>query len=58
MTVANKRRGVAQLVACLTGGQEAAGSSPVTPTMPSVLTAFEIVRTLGSFIQPFAFGSS
>ena len=25
-------RGVAQLVACLTGGQEAAGSSPVTPT--------------------------
>ena len=24
--------GVAQLVACLTGGQEAAGSSPVTRT--------------------------
>jgi len=26
--------------------------------MPSVLTAFEIVRALGSFIQPFEFGSS
>ena len=44
-----KYRGVAQFVACLTGGQEAAGSSPVTPTMPSVLTAFEVVRTLGFY---------
>ena len=29
-------RGVAQLGARLTGGQEAAGSSPVTPTMLNV----------------------
>lgn len=33
----NAYPGVAQLVACLTGGQEAAGSSPVTRTMTSVL---------------------
>jgi len=28
-----------------------------TGTTPSVLTVFEIVRTLGLFIQPFALGS-
>ena len=31
-------RGVAQLVAHTSGGRDAAGSSPVTPTIPSVLT--------------------
>ena len=38
--------GVAQLVAHLTGGQGAAGSSPVTPTIPSVLIGIEPIRTL------------
>ena len=33
--------GVAQLVARLTGGQEAAGSSPVTRTSRSVLVGFK-----------------
>ena len=33
--------GVAQLVACLTGGQEAAGSSPVTRTMRSITKGSE-----------------
>ena len=36
-------RGVAQLVARLLWEQNAAGSSPVTPTMASVLTAFEML---------------
>ncbi len=35
-SIINIRRGVAQLVARLTGGQEAASSSLVTPTNPSV----------------------
>ena len=40
--------GVAQVVARLTGGQEAAGSSPVTRTIQSVLIVTErfSVRTL------------
>ena len=37
------RRGVAQLVAHTSGGRDAAGSSPVTPTIPSVLTGSEKV---------------
>ena len=41
----NKYRGVAQLVARLLWEQDAAGSNPVTPTSPSVLTAFEKVAT-------------
>ena len=35
ITLVNNR-GVAQLGARLTGGQEAAGSSPVTPTIVSI----------------------
>ena len=38
----NKNPGVAQLVARLTGGQEAAGSSPVTRTKSSVHNGFEL----------------
>ena len=33
--------GVAQLVACLTGGQEAAGSSPVTRTIEPLNPLFK-----------------
>ena len=46
-------RGVAQLGARLTGGQEAAGSSPVTPTIQSVLIVTErfSVRTLCFYIH-------
>ena len=41
-------RGVAQLVAHMTGGHGAAGSSPVTPTIPSVLTGLKgFCMTLG-----------
>ena len=35
-------RGVAQVVAHLTGGQGAAGSSPVTPTITGVLKGFQV----------------
>ena len=35
--------GVAQLVACLTGGQEAAGSSPVTRTISKPLGIIQAV---------------
>lgn len=38
----NTNPGVAQLVACLTGGQEAAGSSPVTRTIKK--PSFQIER--------------
>ena len=38
-------RGVAQVVAHLTGGQGAAGSSPVTPTISSVHNVYEVVNT-------------
>jgi hypothetical protein len=37
-----KKRGVAQLVARTAGGREAAGSSPVTPTMDLFLEIDEI----------------
>ena len=36
-------RGVAQLVARVVWDHDAAGSNPVTPTMASVLTAFEML---------------
>ena len=35
-------RGVAQLVAHTSGGRGAAGSSPVTPTISSVLVGFKL----------------
>ena len=38
-----KPRGVAQLVARDVWDVDAAGSNPVTPTMASVLTAFEML---------------
>ena len=44
-SASDKYRGVAQLVARLLWEQDAAGSNPVTPTSPSVLTAFEKVAT-------------
>lgn len=41
------RRGVAQLVAHTSGGRDAAGSSPVTPTILSVPVGYELsFRTL------------
>ena len=52
-------RGVAQLVARLLWEQDAGGSSPFTPTMASVLTAFErLLRTLAFFIQRVDLGRS
>ena len=40
-----ENRGVAQVVAHLTGGQGAAGSSPVTPTISSVHNVYEVMNT-------------
>ncbi len=41
ITIIFKHRGVAQMVARMVRDHEAAGSSPATPTMRSVLIAFE-----------------
>ena len=38
-------RGVAQLVAHTSGGRDAAGSSPVTPTISSVHNVYEVMNT-------------
>ena len=38
-------RGVAQLVAHTSGGRDAAGSSPVTPTITSVHNVYEVMNT-------------
>ncbi len=40
-----EHRGVAQLVAHTSGGRDAAGSSPVTPTIPSVHKVSDFVNT-------------
>ena len=43
-------RGVAQMVACLTGGQEVAGSSPVAPTIQKTdVTGLTKVKSPGFF---------
>ena len=46
-------RGVAQLVAHTSGGRDAAGSSPVTPTIPRVLIGFEMFYKHSRFFIAF-----
>ena len=45
LNLKHEYRGVAQLVERVVWDHQAAGSSPVTPNSPSVLTAFEKVAT-------------
>ena len=48
-------RGVAQLVAHTSGGRDAAGSSPVTPTITSVLIGFKYFYENTRFFVPYMF---
>ena len=52
-TVLISYRGVAQLVAHTSGGRDAAGSSPVTPTIPRVLIGFEMFYKHSRFFIAF-----
>lgn len=58
----NTNPGVAQLVACLTGGQEAAGSNPVTRTKfysytkMSCSKKLQDIRLFGLFFETAPYG--